>query len=236
MKVHNLMEDIVLKTVDELFEDTSKVDPALSDCLHCKMDVVCYVLNRIKPEYIISGRGLIHFEDDYHNKIQLEADLISIASEGIKKITEIKRPYYSTSKPQKDRGYPYLFNFPAILGRVLHGKSFEPVENTLVSLFMAGSPVRMIDDTWENPYLIVRSTRGSFSFMPEPLRAETLNEKKNFSLELRINREGFEPLNHFFNIELTSEKELKANYNIDWTYKTETLYLFPEGPEGEDGN
>lgn len=108
MKVHNLMEDIVIKTVDELFEDKSRVKPEISECLHCKMDVVCYVLNRIKPEYIISGRGLIHFEEDYHNKIQLEADIIAIASEGIKKITEIQRPYYSNTQKEDTRNYPFI--------------------------------------------------------------------------------------------------------------------------------
>ncbi len=232
MKVHNLMEDIVEKTVYELFEDTTKVDPALSGCLQCRMDVVCYVLNRLKPEYIISGRGLIHFEDDYHNKIQLEADLIALATEGIKRITEIKRPYYLSAEQNETADYEYLFNFPAILGRVLNGKTFEPVYNTPISLYLNGKPARMIDETWENPYLIVKSTRGSFSFMAKPLPADTLSEKKTFHFELRIEKEGFSPLNHFFSLDITSEKEKKASYNIEWTYNTETLYLFPEEDNG----
>ncbi len=233
MKVHNLMEDIVENIVTELFEDTTKVDPALSGCLQCRMDVVCYVLNRVKPEYIISGRGLIHFEDDYHDKMQLEADIIALASVGIRKITEIKRPYYLTTERKDPQDYPFLFNFPAIMGRVLNGKTFEPVENTLISLYLDDKPARMIDQTWENPYLIVRSTRGYFSFMAEPLPAEALGEKKSFSFELRIVKEGFEPLNHFFTLECTSEKEKKVSYTIEQTYSNETLYLFPEGDEEE---
>lgn len=94
---------------------------------------------------------------------------------------------------------------------------------------MNGEPVRMIDDTWENPYLIVKSTRGSFSFMPQPLPSEKEGETRLFSLEIRVKKEGFEDLNHFFDLSLTSETEMKISYNIEWTYKTETLYLFPEG-------
>ncbi|RKX92766.1 MAG: competence protein ComFB [Spirochaetes bacterium] len=231
MKVHNLMEDIVIKTVNELFENKSRVKSEIADCLQCKMDVVCYVLNRIKPEYIISGRGLIHFEEDYHKKIQLEADIISIASEGIKKITEIQRPYYKITKEDILKDAPFFFNFPAILGQILNGKSFEPLDNVLVSLFMGSEPVRMIDNTWENPYLVVKSTRGNFSFMPRPVPAEEENEQRLFSMELRVKKEGFEELNHFFDLTLKSEKDIKTSYNIKLTYKTEPLYLFPEGDE-----
>lgn len=233
MQVHNLMEDVVAKTVEGVFKDNSKVELSLSECLHCKMDVICYVLNRIKPEYIISGRGLIHFEDDYHDKLQIEADIIALATEGIKKITEIKRPYYLADKNPVTKKYPFMFNFPAILGRVLNGKSFEPVDNALVSLYLEGEPMRMVDSTWENPYLIVKSTRGSFSFLPFPYPAAETGQKKSFSLELRISKEGYEPLNHFFNLELTSEKEQRVSYNMEWTYKTETLYLFPEGEKDQ---
>ncbi len=229
MKVHNLMEDVVIKAVDELFKDGSRVKPEIAECLHCKMDVVCYVLNRVKPEYIISGRGLIHFEDDYHNKIQMEADIISIASEGIKKITEIQRPYYNTPEKNTPKDSSYFFNFPAILGQVLNGKSFEPLDNVLVSLFMDGEPVRMIDNTWENPYLVVKSTRGSFSFMPMPVPSNKEKEKRLFSMELKVKKEGFEELNHFFDLALESETDMKTSYNIEWTYKTEPIYLFPEG-------
>lgn len=229
MQVHNLMEDVVTKTVEGLFKDTSRVEPSLSECLQCRMDVICYVLNRIKPEYIISGRGLVHFEDDYHDKLQIQADIIALATEGIKKITEIKRPYYLGDKNPATKKYPFLYNFPAILGRVLNGKSFEPVDNTLVSLYFEGEPMRMIDSTWVNPYLIVKSTRGSFSFLPLPSPAAETGQKKNFPLELRISKDGYEPLSHFFNLELTSEKEQRVSYNMEWTYKTETLYLFPEG-------
>ncbi len=233
MKVHNLMEDVVTKVVDDLFKDESRVKPDIAGCMRCKMDVVCYVLNRLKPEYIISGRGLIHFEEDYHNKIQLEADIISIASEGIKKITDIQRPYYNTTEKNILKDSPYFFNFPAILGQILNGKSFEPLDNVLVSLFMDGKPVMMIDNTWENPYLVVKSTRGNFSFMPMPVPTDKEKEKRLFSMELKIKKEGFEELNHFFDLALESETELKASYNIEWTYKTEPLYLFPEGEEKE---
>ena len=66
MDIHNLMEDIVLDTVNELFD--AKVQGASSvwcTCRQCRMDVACFVLNRLKPEYVLSGRGGAYSEIDY---------------------------------------------------------------------------------------------------------------------------------------------------------------------------
>ena len=71
MEIRNLMEDAVLAAVGELFELEEK-DPRLGLCTcgQCRLDVACYVLNRIKPEYILSGRGLAYSERDMLEKVQ----------------------------------------------------------------------------------------------------------------------------------------------------------------------
>jgi len=83
MNIHNIMESIVLDTVNEIFEDKRKEGFEMADCLQCRLDVACYVLNRIKPEYIISGRGLLHFEENYHELIQTKVDMVTLINAGI---------------------------------------------------------------------------------------------------------------------------------------------------------
>ncbi len=47
MNVHNLMENIVIETVNDIFEDKKKEGFDMAECLQCRLDVACYVLNRI---------------------------------------------------------------------------------------------------------------------------------------------------------------------------------------------
>ena len=63
MIIHNVMEDIVSDEVNKLFDEAEqkKEDWVTCTCIQCRHDVMCYVLNRIKPRYIKSGRGLAHF-------------------------------------------------------------------------------------------------------------------------------------------------------------------------------
>ena len=229
MEIHNLMEDLVLETVHEFFDEASPEDFPLANCRQCRLDVACYVLNRVKPEYIISGRGLVHFETDYQARLQKKADLAALVNEGIRKITRNRRPYYDISADsQEPLPDPPVFNFPALVGRILHGKTFEPAANINVCLRSNGEMVPMIDYTWQNPYFVVESIRGNFTFLPRPVQAGRAGETESFNFEICVEAEGYSPLNHYFEIKLTSENEVKNSFNINNTFKTGELYLFPE--------
>lgn len=230
MEVHNMMEDIVLQIVAEVFEEKAGHGFSLAHCYQCQLDVACYVLNRIKPEYIISGRGLAHYESDYQDHIQKNADAVALVNEGIRKIDARRRPYYDQSVPEKvpeELSGP-VFNFPAIIGRILHGSTFEPLKEINVYLLQKGKPVAMIDTTWFNPYFIVESTRGNFTFLPRPLPAEDLGDQRTESFEVSIEAEGFSPLSHHFEVSLVSQKDVLYNFSMQNTYKIGELYLFPE--------
>jgi len=226
MNVHNIMESIVLDTVNEIFEDKRKEGFDMAECLQCRLDVACYVLNRIKPEYIISGRGLLHFKDNYHELIQTKVDMVTLINAGIKKVTNTKRSYYNKKDANKNISTRFLFNFPSIIGSVLRGDNFVPAENLSISLLFENTPSKMIDNTWQNPFTIVKSTNGSFTFMPEPVAADEENEERTFNFEIRIEDNNFETINHFFKLNLTSEKNLITTFSIERTYKIESLYLF----------
>ncbi|MFO7848697.1 MAG: late competence development ComFB family protein [Spirochaetia bacterium] len=229
MEIHNLMEDLVIETVHEIFDELSPDNFPLAHCYQCRLDVACYVLNRLEPEYIISGRGLVHFESDYQYKLQKKADLVALVNEGIRKITRNQRPYYGHS-PEEGGVIPSppVFNFPAIVGRILHGKTFEPLGNIHVHLKSDGEMVPMIDYTWQNPYFVVESIQGNFTFFPRPVEANDAGEKRHFNFEICIEAEGFSPFKHYFELELVSSDTVIRTFNVQNTFKVGELYLFPE--------
>ncbi len=231
MNVHNIMESIVIETVNEIFEDKRKDGFEMADCLQCRLDVACYVLNRIKPEYIISGRGLLHFEDNYHELLQTKVDMVTLINAGIKKVLQTKRPYYNSKETTKNISTRYLYNFPSIIGSVLMGDNFVPAENISICLYFENTLAGMIDITWQNPFAIVKSTKGSYSFMPAPVAADEEDEERTFHFELRIEEENYDPINHFFELKLKSEKNLVTTFSIDRTFKIEGLYLFRKDSE-----
>jgi competence protein ComFB len=226
MNVHNIMESIVLDTVNEIFEDKKKEGFEMAECLQCRLDVACYVLNRIKPEYIISGRGLLHFEDNYHDLIQTKVDMVTLINEGIKKVSKTKRSYYNTKESKINISTRYLFNFPSIIGSVLRGDNFVPAVNLSITLLFENTISKMIDNTWQNPFNIVKSTNGSYTFMPEPVAADEENEERTFQFEIRIEDSDFEPINHFFELNLKSEKDVITTFSMGRTFKIENLHLF----------
>ena len=59
MEVHNTVEDTVISKVDEIFHTLEKDETGKQYCFcnQCRTDVICYVLNRIPPFYIVSNRG-----------------------------------------------------------------------------------------------------------------------------------------------------------------------------------
>jgi len=231
VNVHNIMESIVIDTVNEIFEDKRKDGFEMADCLQCRLDVACFVLNRIKPEYIISGRGLLHFEDNYHDLIQTKVDMVTLINKGIEKIFQTKRSYYNTKKINRNISTRHLYNFPSIIGTVLMGENFVPAENISVSLFFENSPAKMIDNTWQNPFTVVKSTKGSYTFMPAPIPADEGNEERTFHFELRIEDKDYETINHFFEIHLKSEQNVVNTFSMNRTHKIEGLYLFPKEAE-----
>lgn len=236
MKVFNVMEELVFETVDEIFEEKRKKGFDLADCEQCRLDVACYALNRLQPEYLISGRGLAHVQNDLKNDFQKQADIVALVNDGLELISRKQRPYYRDAQanpPQVREKKGSFFNFPAIIGTILNGKTFEPVENINVFLYQNEEAVPMIDRSWPNPYFIVRSTRGSFSFWPAPLKAKHKAEKREFCFEIRAEMDGCRPLRHFVELCITAEEGYRSTFSMEHAVKTGSLYLFGRSTEKE---
>jgi competence protein ComFB len=211
MIIHNYVEEEVLSKVGEIFEAEDKLEKKrFCTCEYCRADVACFVLNRVPPVYQTSGRGLAHREMDYKEKLQKDADLVALVYRGIERITETRRPHgFTESEPHEAEQVPegFFFNLPQIVGRLFHSTRFEPMVGLEVKLLsQSGKSALMIDSRWTNPCVIPSSVPGVFSFWPVPKRAKGAGEKMVEEMKIAVDAEGFEPLRHYFSVEVVSEE------------------------------
>jgi len=227
MRVHNLVKDLVVQKVEELFADLA--DPhvqALADDAGSKYDVICYVLNRTPPLYAVSGRGVAHNETaDYQLKVQRLADITRLAREGMESAAKNRRPRTEGNFGTNHQG-PF-FNFPSIIGRMFNGVNFEPIHDTTVGLYQDGQLVKVIDPNWQNPYHLVVNTAGTYLFWPHPQEARTGETTRTIELELRVEDPRYEPLHYFFALTAQAEPEFVDFVNTTTSTRLKDLYLFP---------
>lgn len=224
MNIHNVMEDYVTTEVNTLYDQlkNENISWLKCDCETCRLDTVCYVLNRIKPRYIVSERGVLHNSLDLNNS-QFKADMSKVALEGLRLINGSQRKYHQ-KKVISTKLYDISFNFPLLIGSVYDGTTFEPLENVEVTLKMNNEVVDMFDTTWSNPTHTYKSTVGAYSFWPKPVKGNE-NETKDFSFVLEFKKEGYAPITYCIDIPLKATKEAP---NSNYSLKIQDIFLFSE--------
>jgi len=227
MRVHNLVKDLVVQKVEELFADASELQAlALDQDPGSKFDVICYVLNRTPAMYVVSGRGIAHNETlDYQKKVQQLADITRLVKEGMESVGRNRRSRTDGTFGEAQLG-PFL-NFPSIIGRMFNGVNFEPVHDLTVGLYQDGQLVKVIDPNWQNPYRLVLNTAGTYLFWPHPQTASPGEQNRTVEMELRVDDPRFEPLHYFFSLTVTSEPEFIDFVNTTTSTRLKDLYLFP---------
>ncbi|MFW5694001.1 MAG: late competence development ComFB family protein [Alkalispirochaeta sp.] len=225
MEIHNLMEDLVHSTVAELCRDDDQGDHRYCTSAQCQTDAVCYVLNRVPPRYVSSGRGLAHLTSDLRNDQQLMIDLVRLAHEGLHRVSAVRRGYYDSASGTRIPGI--CFNFPTIKGRILDGTAFMPVSDVDVELLHHDTLVEMFDERWSNPYRISDRTPGTFTFWPAPVEASTPGETRSFDFQLAVHAPGYYELSHHFTVELTSDDRETQGFSLGRDHQLPDLYLFP---------
>ncbi|MCL2721445.1 MAG: late competence development ComFB family protein [Treponema sp.] len=236
MDIHNTNEDIVFSAVQKIFDEIQNSGNPEKYCLcyQCRIDTVCYTLNRIEPNYIVSNRGFTRIDQTGMKHQQIEADITTLIYKGLRLVNHNLRPtapHDGSSTPTVRANHP-MFDIPTIAGRIFNGESFEPVTGLEVFLYYEGEPVAMRNNNWQNPFMMVSSTPGAFSFWPAPITADSPDTTKEFIFSVKINSPDFEPLNHFFNITAISKFHNPQSYALNRTYKLPDLYIFPPG-DGE---
>jgi competence protein ComFB len=241
MELHNTMEDMVISKVAEIFESIEKDgNPEnFCTCQQCRMDTACYALNRSQPRYIVSSRGASRVVgQETHEYQQKEADLVALIYEGIKRVNHNQRPnFVHSSKGALPEGMVNMpvFNIPTIVGRLFNGNNFSPLSDVKVELLRNGDLVAMKDGNWQNPYVLVANTEGTFSFWPNPVPALKMDEHKIFEFSIKIEGQDLETLHHFFKLPVISELQTTNTFSLHRTFKLPDLYMFPPGEAEKNG-
>ena len=236
MEIHNISEDIVLNSVQTIFESLkNEGNPeGLCLCEQCKLDTICYALNRIEPRYTISNRGITRIEQDWSGRQQTEADIATLVYKGIRLVNHNQRPtamHDEVEKSDKESNEP-VFDLPTIIGRIFDGDSFSPVIGATVTLSCGDKIVTMRNRNWQNPFTLIENTPGAFSFWPAHVKAEAEETHRSFEYSLKIEAPGYEPLVHVFNIPVISSVHKTFSYAMDRTTKLPDLFIFK--PEESD--
>ncbi|MBN2444551.1 MAG: late competence development ComFB family protein [Spirochaetales bacterium] len=229
MEIHNIVEDIVHETALEIFQDEEVSKKAhFCTCSQCLKDAVCFVLNRIEPVYVFSSRGASHFKMNYLDNLQRKADIVALIHKGIERVIKVKRPHFphdgkEISKTDMKEGF--YFNFPIISGKMLDSKTFAPVNDIGISLYLKGNLMKMINPNWQNPYVISSITPGIFSFFPFPLEAHKSGIQKEIELELTTDHKQYNPLTYYFKLNLISENIFEDYFNYKNYYDLKDIHL-----------
>jgi len=230
MEIHNLMEDEVLRVLDEICEEDEK-SHSYGYCTssECRMDVACFVLNRVPQQYVTSGRGIGYVKSEFRENTQLAVDLVTLAHEGLRRVTTNRRAWYEPAQ-QEAKILPEgpQFGFPAMRGRLFDCLTFAPAYGVDVWMYRDGSPVPMINSRWQNPCGLVENSSGSYLFWPAPVPAASVQERRTFEFELRIEETGtYEAFHHFFKMEaIAAESEGQAS-NLGRDFQLQDLFLVP---------
>jgi len=235
MEIHNITEDIVFSSVQTIFEVIKKEVGTEKLCLcdQCKLDTICYTLNRIKPRYVVSNRGMTRVEQDWSGRQQTEADIATLVYQGLRQVNHNQRPTSShtdASLFSEEVSNEPAFYVPTIIGRLFDGETFAPLAGVTVELRDGDDIVPMHNQNWQNPFTLIANTPGTFSFWPAPVPAGTIGKHRIFEYSLKVESSQYETLTHFFKIPTVSSlAATHTSYSMDRTFKLPDLYLFPPG-------
>jgi competence protein ComFB len=230
MEIHNLMEDEVHQIVNEICDEEEAAGSPNNYCTSrlCRLDTVCYVLNRLKPRYVTSARGMAHVETDISENPQTLIDAVTLAHEALRRVSFVQRSYYREAEaapPQELIEGPH-FNFPTIKGRLFHGQTFEPMSGTEVELRHDGALVEMFDPRWQNPFPLSASTYGNYLFWPRSIPCSN-GAVETFDFLISSQSGGFEPIEHVFSLRMVADSRRAEVFRFDREHVISDLYLFP---------
>lgn len=224
---------MVTKVIRDVLSDL----PDVCKCLICVEDIATYVLNRVKPYYISSGRGILHLERDIEPFIQDQADIYTLVLQGVE-IIKKRRKEHLHSFPQEglsilDREEVevvngYYLNFPYIVGRVLDAMTLKPKGGVKVDLYLfRGQHYRiaeMKDPSWINPYVVPTQVAGYFAFWPAPILAEKQqgHVREPITFKLCIDDGEYQ---EEFSLEVLSDQVIRHHINTKYIYELDPVLI-----------
>jgi len=240
MTFHNIVEDKVIARVEEIFKTLEQdgFKEKYCTCDQCRIDTICYALNRLRPQYIVSHRGVARVNWEGSERQQQVADITTVIYDGLKQVNHNQRPNFEHKAKDgevvSEQACP-VFNVPTIMGRLFNGDNFAPIPEAVVELLWNNELVAMKDGNWQNPYRLVPNAEGAYSFWPAPAITAKADAHRIFEYTLRISAPELETMNHFFKIPVISEIQTEVSFTLERTFKLPDLYLFRPGEAEKNG-
>lgn len=235
MEIHNLVEDEVSTLIERICEEEeAKGEFGYCTSVECRIDAICYVLNRTQPRYVSSARGMSHVASEQERNTQAQIDLVALAHEALRRVSSVRRSYYDT---ESETTAPHTSAAPAvpiITGRLLIATSFQPVDNTTVTLYRGTNVAPMVDHRWENPYEITPNTSGQYSFWPQG--PEELADQDEVEFLLAVDDPRFEEFRSYFTVPVVrpQNEPNTAARGHKHEHMLSDMYLIPVGPDEND--
>lgn len=95
--LRNLMEDVVIKQLDELIKVFGGCQ-----CEQCRLDIATYALNRLAPKYVVTTQGELLSKLDSLD-IQFEANITTAITQGILLVNQNPRHDSEDSEKAKEK-------------------------------------------------------------------------------------------------------------------------------------
>ena len=234
MFFHNVMEEIMYKEVNRLYDEAKKNGEKwlVCDCIQCRVDAMCYALNRVKPRYIKSGKGLAYFfQVDFKMGSQFFVDISSVALEAMKVVQANRGPHTEEETEEDISSYKACFNFPTIKCKINDGNNLSPMNEVTVKLLLNDVLVEQMDVLWDNPYTIHSNMGGVCTFWPKPQKADKEGIAKNFNFMLVVEKENYESVKQAFSLNIVSTKNAKENFDVTSCHEIKDIYMFEKTPD-----
>ena len=193
MYLVNLMEQKISKLVDIFL--TEKNIPANASM---RMDIIAYTLNRVQPQYVTSARGVLHSYDDDTEKNNEILEIISKASEIIRRRKETTA---LESVPLIENA-GYYITYPSIMGNICSSSKFEKIEEALVYAYHNGELLKGYGANFPNPAIVSKNVPGKFMFCFMPTKTES---KDSIEIKLDISIEAKDYKKHTTTLTFTLE-------------------------------
>ncbi|MDR0551573.1 MAG: late competence development ComFB family protein [Spirochaetaceae bacterium] len=233
--IHNVMEEEVITEIDRICESIEKEAKrgsaqykGICTCVQCKLDAACYVLNRIAPGYVVSGRGITHAAQDTLEKQQKKTDISILVYEAILQVAHNQRPNIDHKVKKEGIAEGMFFNIPVIYGRILNGATFAPIDGIEVYLHYNETPVPMRNENFSNPCKLNDKTNGFFTFWPEGIPAPRHSACRKFNYVLYADTTEYESFSHSFVIAAESDSAGNITLAMSRRFQLPELYMFPK--------
>jgi hypothetical protein len=115
------------------------------------------------------------------------------------------------------------------MGKIINGKTFEPVSNADVKLYLDDNLVKMTSEMTSNPVILSQYTGGLFIFWPYPIEAKKNGITKTFTFKITVNHPDFEEFTKLIDVESTSQDTVQYSIHLQNTLNIDEIYLFNRG-------